>query len=673
MKFDIKNLTLEEKIKLLTGNPDNTTYNANGKLKALRLHDGPNGPRRYDNVKGETLKSTCMPSFVTLANSWNLDLAYLDGITQADECIEQEIDVLLAPGVNIKRTPLNGRNFEYFSEDPILAGRMGKAYIEGVQAKGIGTSLKHYIANNREFDRLSESCEVDERTLREIYALPFEIALEAKPWTVMCSYNFLNACPVAESKYALKEILRKAFGYDGLIVSDWAAVHNSYKSILATLDLRMPYDENAENEIRRGLEKGFITEADIDERVEHVLDLIAKTYNDKKVITTTREERHEVAVKIAEEGIVLLKNEDGILPLKDGNIIVNGYLGNEPEISGGGAARVEIDYKVPNLATTLGKALPNANVTYNKNFAYRKVDWNPTYFKNLYKESYGKDAVILCVGNHYTLEHEGVDRTDIRLDKIEEDMIINMGSKYNENLIVLIYSGSAIDVTPWEQYAKAIVYVGYAGQGVHHALANILSGKVNPSGKLTETFPLNINDTFCGDETGDGTAVWYNDGVFVGYRHYDRYDLDVAYEFGYGLSYTDFEYKDLEIKKITETDYEVSYTVKNVGDMDGKEVSQLYVKDVMSMVVRPVKELKAFSKDFIKAGEEKRITIKLSKRDFAFYDVNQKDWYVENGHFEILIGASSRDIRLKASIEICLPEDEQYSTDIKAFWYIAQA
>ena len=671
MKFDIKKLTLDEKIKLLTGVKNNGTFDADGKLKNLALNDGPSGPRKI-NDKWEAIPSTAMPSSVVVANTWDTKLGFLVGATIADECIEQGVDVLLAPGVNIKRTPLNGRNFEYYSEDPILAGLMGKAFIEGVQSKGIGTSLKHFVANNREFDRLSESSEIDERTMREVYALPFEIALEAKPWTVMCSYNFVNGCPIAEHKPMLDGLLRKTLGFDGLIISDWAAVHSSWKSIRASLDLRMPYDEKAEDEIRYGLAKGYITEDDIDVCVDHMLELISKTYNDKKVITTTKEERHEIAVKIAEEGIVLLKNEDGILPLKDGNIIVNGYFANDPEYNGGGSARVTKGYKIPNLATTLRENMPNANVTYNGNFAYRAIDWNPTYYKNLYKESYGRDAVILCVGNDNYFEREGCDRTKIRLDKIEEDMIINLG-KLNENLIVLIYAGSAIDVTPWEQYAKAIVFVGYAGQGVHHALANILSGKVSPSGKLTETFPLDLNDTYCGDETGDGTAVWYNDGVFVGYRHFDRYELDVMYEFGYGLSYTDFEYKDLQVKKISELDYEVSYVIKNVGDMDAKEVSQVYIRDVQSMVVRPYKELKHFSKDFIKAGEEKKVTIKLSKRDFAFFDVNSKDWYVENGHFEILIGASSRDIRLKKAIEINLPEDEQYSTNITAFWYVAQS
>ncbi len=671
MKFDIKKLTLDEKIKLLTGVKNNGTFDADGKLKNLALNDGPSGPRKI-NDKWEAIPSTAMPSSVVVANTWDTKLGFLVGATIADECIEQGVDVLLAPGVNIKRTPLNGRNFEYYSEDPILAGLMGKAFIEGVQSKGIGTSLKHFVANNREFDRLSESSEIDERTMREVYALPFEIALEAKPWTVMCSYNFVNGCPVAEHKPLLDTLLRKTLGFDGLIISDWAAVHSSWKSIKASLDLRMPYDEKAEDEIRYGLAKGYITEDDIDVCVDRMLELISKTYNDKKVVTTTKEERHEIAVKIAEEGIVLLKNEDGILPLKDGNIIVNGYFANDPEYNGGGSARVTKGYKIPNLATTLRENMPNANVTYNGNFAYRAIDWNPTYYKNLYKESYGKDAVILCVGNDNYFEREGCDRTKIRLDKIEEDMIINLG-KLNENLIVLIYAGSAIDVTPWEQYAKAIVFVGYAGQGVHHALANILSGKVSPSGKLTETFPLDLNDTYCGDETGDGTAVWYNDGVFVGYRHFDRYELDVMYEFGYGLSYTDFEYKDLQVKKISELDYEVSYVIKNVGNIDAKEVSQVYIRDVQSMVVRPYKELKHFSKDFIKAGEEKKVTIKLSKRDFAFFDVNSKDWYVENGHFEILIGASSRDIRLKKAIEINLPEDEQYSTNITAFWYVAQS
>ncbi len=654
MKYDIKNLTLEEKMKLLAGRNRWQLETANGKLPDVFLSDGPHGLRMRDMEKEETKKATAMPNIVVLANSWDRELAYLDGATIADDCIENGADVLLAPGVNIKRTPLCGRNFEYFSEDPYLAGTLAKAYIEGVQSKGVGTSLKHYCANNREYDRLYQSSELDERTLREIYLPAFEIAVTAQPWTVMCSYNPVNGVWASENKWLLTDILRNEFGFDGVVVSDWSAIHNSWKAVKAGLDLEMPYRDKAYEEIKDGYEKGYLTEEEIDARVQKILQLMEKVGNDKKVITTTKEKRHENAVKIAQEGCVLLKNEDNLLPLKGGNILVNGtrdYMG------GGGSAFVQTDYKPRSLKEELAEKLGD-RATVNVS----RMDMNANLFlhgvRNAYQDAYEKDAVVLCVGNHTGRESEGYDRDSLRLSCTQEDLILNT-AKVNENVIVVIFAGSAIDVSPWVDKVKAVLFAGFGGEGTLQAVANILSGKVNPSGKLSETFPLCLADTPTGDRRGDGFVDCYQEGIFVGYRWYDKYEKEVAFPFGHGLSYASFEYSGLEIEKISETDYEVSYTVTNTSSVDGKEVSQVYVRDVFAMVTRPDKELKGFEKTHLKAGESKRVTVVLNARSFAYYSIPLKKWYVENGDFEILVGASSRDIRLKGKITMALPDNEQ--------------
>ncbi|MBQ4268832.1 MAG: glycosyl hydrolase, partial [Clostridia bacterium] len=354
MKLDIKTLTLDEKLQLLTGKDFWRLETANGKLPEIFLADGPHGLRMQDVTKeGQpTIPATAMPPLSSLANTWNVELAYLQGATIADDCLENNADVLLAPGVNIKRTPLCGRNFEYFSEDPFLAGMMAKAYIEGVQSKGIGTSLKHFYANNREYDRLYQTSEVDERTAREIYLPAFETALEADPWTVMCSYNPINGIWASENKAALDDLLRKEFGFTGLIVSDWEAVHCGWRAVKATLDLRMPYHKNAYDELKKGYDNGWITEAEIDARVEKILVLMEKAQN-KQSVTTTKEQRHENALAIAREGVVLLKNEGGILPLKGGNIVVEGAFKEDQGFGGGGSAYVTTLYKTESLHTLL--------------------------------------------------------------------------------------------------------------------------------------------------------------------------------------------------------------------------------------------------------------------------------------------------------------------------------
>ena len=662
MKYDIKSLTLDEKLRLLTGRNGWQLSNANEKLPDVFLSDGPHGLRMYD-LSGPSLRekhATAMPNLSALANTWDTELAFLDGATIADECLQEGADVLLAPGVNIKRTPLCGRNFEYFSEDPYLAGVLAKAYIEGVQSKGVGTSLKHFCANNTEYDRFYQSSDIDERTLREIYLTPFEIAVQAQPWTVMCAYNAINGIRASENKWLFQDILRDEFGFDGLIVSDWGAVHNSWRSAKAGIDLEMPFNQNSFDELKKGYENGWLTEEEIDARVEKILQLMEKCTTLKKEITTSQEERHQNAVKIAKDAIVLLKNEDNLLPLQKGNIGVGGTHAFSPCFAGGGSALVVTDFKSKTLVEDLTARLgENANV-YQIHGIVSASDNHIRNARNTYVQAYESDVVVLCMGNDPSVEYETTDRAHMRLTNAQEDFIINT-AKVNPNVVVVLNVGSAVDMSAWVDKVKAVVLLGFAGEGAQEALADVLTGKVSPCGKLSETYPLSLDDTPTHGFRGNGFYESYNEGVFVGYRWYDKTETEVLFPFGHGLSYAQFVYSDMQVNKITETDYEVSFTVKNVSNVDAKEISQVYVRDVFAMVPRPEKELKGFVKTELKAGESKRVSVKLNARSFAYYSIPLKKWYVENGYFEILVGASSKDIRLTEKINIQLPENEQWS------------
>ncbi len=660
MKYDICALTPEEKLHLLTGKDKWSTYEANGKLPSVFMSDGPHGLRTMGE-DGHTKKATAMPNLSAVANSWDEELAYLDGSTIADDCIESNVDILLAPGVNIKRTPLCGRNFEYFSEDPYHAGILAKAFVKGVQDKGVGTSVKHFFANNREIDRLWQSNELDERTAYEIYLPAFEHTMEAKPWTVMCSYNPINGVWAAENKWALNDVLRERLGFDGVVVSDWGAVRSGWRSVKATLDIRMPYAEKAYDDLKAAYDKGLLSEQEINARAEKILALIEKAQAAQKKVSTTKEQRHENAVRIATDSIVLLKNEDNILPLQEGKILVKNAFEKAPAFGGGGSALAKPEYEPRPLQEELAERAPHAKFFDSK--AYFTVDRNDHYadrLTDLYKAAYHADKVVLCVGTGKTVESEGFDRESIRLSALQEDVILRL-AKINKNLIVVLFAGSAVDVSPWADRVKGILLAGFLGEGVHEALANVLTGTVSPSGKLCETFPLSLEDTPTGSYTGNGLTERYDEGIFVGYRWYDRYGMDVQYPFGYGLSYADFAYSDLEVKQLGDTDFEVSLTVRNTGSMAAKEVVQLYVRDPFAMVARPEKELKGFKKIALEAGESKRVTLTLNKRSFAYYSTVYHDWHVENGDFEILVGASSRDIRLSQRIQITLPEETQHS------------
>ncbi len=659
MFISIRDLSLEEKLKLLCSEDIWRTNCLGGKLPSVRVADGPSGLRKVDGWSDNLVKSTAMPTLSLLSCSWDRDLAALDGATIADDCIENDVDVLLAPGVNIKRTPLCGRNFEYFSEDPYLSGELGKAFVEGVQNKGVGTSLKHFACNNRELDRLHQSSEVDERTLQEIYFPAFQKTVEAQPWTVMCSFNAINGVLTFESEKLLKKTLRKQFGFEGLIISDWETVRNSAKSLKAGLDVRFPYMECSLSELKEGYEKGLISEEEIDSAAQRVLDIIEKAKNAKKTVDTTKAQRHENATRIARESMVLLKNE-GILPLQAGKVSVIGNFAETPVIGGGGSALACSDYAQHNIATLLSMKNPNLQARYVKEFVVDPCFYRSVHIRKALEAAYEADYAVVCVGNNELIEVEDFDRATLRLNQVQEDIILKT-AEVNPNVVVLVYAGSPIDMSPWIDKVKAVLLVGFAGEGGQEAAADILCGLACPCGKLTESYPLCLEDTPDKGFAGTGLYNPYREGLLVGYRYYDTLKKPVLFPFGHGLSYAAFEYSNLRIEKRNETEYDVFYTITNLSNADGKEISQVYVKDVFASVFRPEKELKGFEKTFLKAGESREVCVRLDASSFAYYSTPLERFYVENGDFEILVGASSRDIRLKGKIRVALPDEEQVS------------
>ena len=635
-------LTLDEKLQLLTLKNDWQTEDCGGKIQSIFLADGPHGLRKIGE-DGQTVKCTAYPNISMLACTWSKEMAELMGSSIADDCIENDVDVLLAPGVNLKRTPLCGRNFEYFSEDPVLAGTLAYHYIRGVQGKGIGTALKHYAANNGENHRYYQNNEIDERTLFEMYLKPFEIALKAKPWTVMSSYNKLNGAYCNENR-RLMSILRERFGFQGVVMSDWCAVKNRAKALKATTDLECGYHPAAFSELKDAYEKGFITMEEIDASVERILQLVEKAKTSVRMTSFTKEERHNNAVRIEEEGIVLLKNEDNVLPLKPGSVIDLFHSQDLERYNGLGSSKVESSSGIKEIQD----ALRDCGFRVNNNFSH----------ENVYMPCAGDYQIVTVSANE--LEGEGYDRTNLRVRPIDEQKIIQL-SGICDNVIVLLYCGSAVDISRFVDKVRAIVYVGFAGEAGAEAAANILSGKVCPSGKLAETFPVCIEDIPVDPDTQRPNYEVYGERFFFGYRYYEYYGVKPQFAFGHGLSYAKFEYSDLQLEKRTETEYIVRYNITNLSDRTAKEVSQVYVRDVVAGCERPEKELKGFSKDEFQPHETKQIEVLLDRDAFAFYNPAIEDTYVENGIFRIMVGAASDDIRLTGELTIALDEYEQLS------------
>jgi len=664
LKSLIEKLTLEEKLQLLTGknNWETVAVERLG-IPSIFVSDGPHGLRKMvvdENGNYQTLKSTCFPTASAMAATWNPELAYEVGECIAEECQAENVDIILGPGVNIKRTPLCGRNFEYFSEDPYLAGEMAAAYINGVQSRNVGTSLKHYAANNQEYDRHHISSEVDIRALREIYLKPFEIAVKkAQPWTVMCSYNRINGVYGSEHKWLLDDVLRKEWGFEGFVVSDWGAVWDRAKSLKASLELAMPYNENHFNVLKKAYEEGKITDDEINSALERLLKIVFRAYEARKnrIGKYDAEKHHEVAKKVALESITLLKNDNNILPInreKVKKLAIIGEFAAMPVIQGGGSAHVQtakVDApldRIKELAQKEGIEVEYAismsvpsNSQYNQNSALRIAE--------------NADQVIIFAGNRGRVESEGYDRTSIKLSPDIENAILQI-SRLNPNTVVVVQAGSAIDMTAWIGRVKAVVFDWYSGQAGGSAIAEILFGVHSPSGKIAETFPICLEDTPAyGTYPGNGIVSWYREGIMVGYRYYDTFEKPVLFPFGHGLSYTQFEYSDLKITPDVAGENDeitVSFSVKNTGNMHGKETVQLYVRDMCSHVLRPFKELKGFAKVDLKPGEKKEVTFRLGRDAFAYYSIAENNWHVEGGEYKILIGASSQDIRLTGRVKI---------------------
>lgn len=650
--MDISKLNKIQKVKLVMGADFWSNDTADGSLYKFVLSDGPVGLRqpldKSNPEQKEVIKSVAYPSAQVLSQTWNCDLAKLLGKSIGNDCIEQKVDIVLGPGVNIKRLPTNGRNFEYYSEDPYLAGTLAKKYIEGVQEMHVGTCIKHFCCNNSEFSRHWASMEVDERTLHEIYLKAFEIAMEAKPWTVMCSYNLVNGRRMSENN-KLYNVLRNNFKFDGLIMSDWDAVKDSEASLNAGLNLEMPYNENHHNLMMKKAQENILNERKLDESAVKVIELAEKCEKESKLrkMDMSINERRNVALKIAEEGIVLLKNENNVLPLKHEKKI---FVTGDPTsryYCGGGSSQVCPELPFISLEEALKAECDDVQ--------YYESIWEKLGHlahvgnaKKALEYSAQAEYTILAVGDSANLEFECADREGIKLSK-EEEILINDFAKVAKHLIIVVEAGSAIDMSSWIDKVEAVVYMGYGGELGHKALANILVGKINPSGRLSETFPLKLEDSPAMKSYHDSSVMKYDEGLNIGYRYYETYNVPVLFPFGYGLSYSKFEYSNLKIEQIKDV-YKVSFDIENETEIDGAEVCQLYIREVVKEVYRPDYELKGFEKIFIKAHEKKEVIIELKRKDFSYYSTYYDEYHVKPGAFDILIGKNSHDIILKERI-----------------------
>ena len=660
----IQKMTLEEKASLCSGHD---YWHSEGVpsagIPSVMLTDGPHGIRKRAEKTSEKSHSIlkgapaiCYPTASATACSWDADLLYKMGQALGDECLKERISVLLGPGVNIKRSPLCGRNFEYFSEDPVLAGEMAAAFINGVQSKGIGTSIKHYAVNNQETRRMTVNAVVDERTLRELYLAPFETAVKkAQPWTVMCAYNRLNGVYCAENKWLLTDVLRRDFGFEGIVVTDWGAENDRVEGLLAGQELEMPFSGGAnDRKLAQAVRDGKISEEFLNQMVDRLIDLAKKSEKVLGDYTYDAAAHHALAREIAGQCMVLLKNEGGLLPLKKKQrVAVIGEMAKRPRYQGAGSSQIN-----PTQLDCAYDTMVQEGIAVDYAPGYSTDRKNKISDDMLLSEAIAKakgaDVAVLFIGLTDEYETEGNDRKHMQLPPLH-NRLVNEVSKVNPNVVVVLAGGAAFEL-PWADRVPAILHSHLCGQAGGSAAVDILFGDVNPCAKLAETYPMVLADVPSTNYfPGTAVSVEYREGIYVGYRYYDKANVDVRFPFGYGLSYTTFEYSDLALSagSIKDTDtLTVSFQVKNTGGVDGAEIAQVYVADVDSTIYRAPKELKGFRKIFLKAGEEKTVSVTLDKRAFAYYNVALGDWHVESGEFKILVGASSRDIRLEGSVEV---------------------
>jgi len=656
----LKKMTLSEKVSLLVGRDFwNTNSLKRFKLPSICVSDGPFGVRKVEqqglSALDTSLPATAFPTTSALASTFDDELLKEVGIALAKECIDQGVDVILGPGLNIKRSPLCGRNFEYFSEDPYLSGRLATAMVEAIQSQGVGTSVKHFAVNNQEQNRLLMNAIVDERALFEIYLRGFEMVIrKAKPWTVMCSYNQVNGLHASRNDYLLKTILREKWGYQGLVVSDWGAVVNNADSVKAGLNLEMPGRKLTGKKLNKQLLRAGVKEKDIDEAVRPLLKLMLE--KKARVGQSDRSlnygDNHNLAVRVATEAAVLLKNDQHLLPLKaHKKIAVIGNFAKNPRYQGSGSSRIN-----PKMIETLVDALSGHNINFDYADGYAQGELLPDEERIKYAAEIArdKDAVILMLGLPDEFEMEGMDREHIDLP-LSHNRLVEAVTSVNPNVIVVLSCGSAVRM-PWLDKVRAVLHMHLAGQGSGEAIYQLIYGHVNPSGKLSETYPLKLEDVptfkYFG---GKKLNIEYRESIYVGYRYYQKAERPVLFPFGYGLSYTNFTYKDIELSSTTiqgEQQITVSFTLKNSGKFDGAEVVQLYGGSRKQDTFQAPKVLCNYQKVFLKSGQETKVEFSVSKDYFAIYDVASKTFRTENGTYTLYIGSSSEDIKLSRMIKI---------------------
>lgn len=675
----IAQMTLEEKAGLCSGKDMwHTKAIERLGIPSVMVCDGPHGLRKQDDSGVSTnldqsIDAICFPTASATACSWDKELLYDMGCTIGEEAVAENIAVVLGPGTNIKRSPLCGRNFEYFSEDPYLAGMLSAYFINGVQSKNVGTSIKHYCANNQETYRMTINSVVDERTLREIYLLPFEIAVKmSQPRTIMASYNLINDTYATENDFVLNKVLRDEWGFKGLVVSDWGATNQRVKGLVAGHDLEMPSSGGMNDKlIVKAVKDGSLDEAILDRAVDRILDMVMATTTNPKDASYDKEEHYQKAKHIAEESAVLLKNEDSALPLKAQKILLVGELAIQPRFQGAGSSFINCT-----KITTVEQSLRDAGIEYEFTSGYDLENdnekKNAKLRRNAVELAKKYDTVLVVAGLPGSYEAEGFDRKHINMPESHNSLISEL-STVNKNVNVVLTMGSSVAM-PWIDGVKSVLCMYLGGQSSGEACVDLLLGKANPCGKLAETFALDLKDhPSTQNFPGARFSVEYREGLYVGYRYFNTVGAPVLFPFGHGLSYTQFEYSNIQASSDSVTDKDivtVSVDVKNIGETDGKEIVQLYVNDVVSTVYTPYQQLKGFEKVSLKAGEKKTVTFSLDKRSFAFYNTEAGDWQVESGEFKIMIGASSRDIKLETTVTVKSGDTAAITPTDPQSWYM---
>ena len=688
----VSEMTLEEKALLVSGHDMWTTDPIERLgIPSIFMCDGPHGLRKQENNVNndveiyDSIDAVCFPTACATAASFDRELMYRLGVNLGKECQAVDVSTILGPAINIKRSPLCGRNFEYVSEDPYVAGELSAAYINGVQSQNVGTSLKHFAANSQETERMYASSELDERTLREIYLTAFEIAVKkSKPWTIMASYNRINGEYSSENDWLLNKVLRDEWGFDGVVMSDWGAVSDRVKGVASGMDLEMPGSRGVNDGlIVEAVKSGKLSQEALDRAVENILNWIEKFTENRQQEVFDRDEDHLKAVRAAEECIVLLTNdvivdgvtevnEDGefigdsiterpVLPLsKEENVALIGGFAAHPRYQGGGSSHIN-SHDVVSAVSVMKNY--SEHITYAEGFPFDADDSDEKKFEEAIEAAKKADKIVVFAGLPDIFESECYDRSHMKLPKCQDDLIERL-TELGKPVIVVLHNGSPVEM-PWIYDVSALLEAYLGGEGIGEAVMNVLYGRVNPSGKLAETFPIKLEDnpSFLNFPV-TRHKVNYAEGVFVGYRYYDTKKMDVLFPFGYGLSYTEFEYSNLVVtpkEGIDAPNWDivginsgatVSVDVKNVGNRAGKEIVQLYISDKTGAINRPVHELKGFEKVSLEPGETKTVTFELDKRSFAWYCTEINDWYAANGKYTVEIGKSSRDIMLEQDIEL---------------------